>query len=133
MRLQEIIVAATLTLALQMLTLPPDAERMFAVAKGESAAAPHAVVCVMRNRVLAGWNEQKVLNHFYAPPRSFNARERLRMMLAYRLGVGCNGWEYFSFSYDDVRKVCPNPDSFLYEAGGNHFYDINALRKRKCK
>lgn len=55
------------------------------------------------------------------------------MMLAYRLGVGCNGWEYFSFSYDDVRKVCPNPDSFLYEAGGNHFYDINALRKRKCK
>lgn len=133
MRLQEIIVAATLTLALQMLTLPPDAERMFAVAKGESASAPHTVVCVMRNRVLAGWNEHKVLNHFYAPPRRFTSAEHIKMLLAYRLGVGCDGREYFQFSKADVAAVCPNESSFLYEAGGNYFYDVNALKKRGCK
>jgi hypothetical protein len=115
-----------------ILSLPdPLVQRMAQVAKGESATAPDAVACVMRNRILAGWNPEKVLNHFYASPRAVTDEEVKRIANVLRTGEGCDHRAYFQWSKADVEQVRPRAESFLFEAGGNFFYDKHALRREQ--
>ena len=113
-----------------LLSLPePLVWRMAQVAKGESSLRPDAVACVMRNRIIAGWNPERVLNHFYAPPRTVTAEEVERIANVLRTGEGCDPRAYFQWSRADVERIQPRPESFLFEAGGNLFYDRYALKK----
>jgi hypothetical protein len=106
---------------------------MAQVAKGESGVAPETVACVMRNRILAGWNPYKVLNHFYAPPRPVTIEELQRVTTVLRTGYNCDRRAYFQWSRSDVAKIQPCASSFLYEAHGNFFYDREALRCKRSE
>lgn len=102
--------------------------RMASVAKGEDGVDPSNPACVMRNRILNGWNPELVLNHFYASPRDVSQEEYDRVRDTVLLGVDCDKRAYFQWSLSDENNIRPNPASFLYEVNGNVYYDINALR-----
>lgn len=109
----------------------PDAliRQMAMTAKGE-ASNPVYPACVMRNRILHGWNPYKVLNHFYARPRQVTEQELIDVANTIRYGVQCDPRAYFQWSLDDERKIQPNKDAFLFEIDGNVYYAYHALRGR---
>lgn len=128
------ILASTLTPARanenSVLSLPDDlTQRMAEVAKGEDGRDPTMPACVMRNRILNGWNPWKVLNHFYAPAIkniSDAEVEAVRAMLA--KGEGCDRRAYFFFTGIDFSHVHPAEASFLFNHNGNYYYDIYAFK-----
>lgn len=103
--------------------------KMSMVAKGESAIDPVHPACVMRNRIIRGWNPNLVLNHFYARPRAVTPEEYEMVSAAIKFGLGCNPDAYFQWSLADEKRIMPNPKAFLFEVNGNVYYTIDALRR----
>jgi len=102
--------------------------RMAMVAKGESGIDPVDPACVMRNRIMAGWNPDRLLGHFYAPTRPVTDEELERVREVLATGAGCDPRAYFQWSTSDVARIQPNPGSWLFSANGNHYYDRAALK-----
>jgi len=108
----------------------PDALilRYAQVAKGEDGRDPAMPACVMRNRILRGWNPDKVLNHFYAPARRVSDSELAAVKAAVLYGAGCDERAYFQFSDSDLRRVQVCPGAFLFRVNGNSYFSIDALK-----
>lgn len=104
--------------------------RMASVAKGESGIDLTHPACVMRNRIIAGWNPSRVLNHFYASPAYIDGREYELARRTILYGDGCDPRAYFQWSLNDESRIKPNSESFLFGINGNVYYDVNALRGR---
>lgn len=122
-------VVSPIQLSTPILDVPePLIVRMAEVAKGESGVDPTDPACVMRNRIIRGWNMYAVLNHFYARRHSVSEEELNAVRSAILFGVGCDERAYFQWSLSDVRNVRPDEKDFLYEANGNRYYSIGALR-----
>lgn len=102
--------------------------RMAQVAKGESGIDPADPACVMRNRIVAGWNPDRLLGHFYAPARPVTDEELERVREVLATGAGCDPRAYFQWSTSDVARIQPSPGSWLFSANGNHYYDRDALK-----
>lgn len=74
---------------------------------GFSAEAHAAVVCTMRNRVLAGWNPYRVLEAYYAPDAQPTAAQidATRLIMA----QGCDPRLYYALGGGDAWRPHKRP------------------------
>jgi hypothetical protein len=125
-------IASALVVARPTLAQGPDPDFAHAVAarcKGESAYAIGACTCTVRNRLLAGWSEARVLDAYFAadvPPTE------AEVTLATQMLIGCRTDLWFMFSTADrstlgLETVTPVL-TIVGATGAVHFYPRTALQ-----
>lgn len=88
---------------------------------GESSRAVHACACTVRNRLLAGWSEHRVLDAYYAPdvrPTARAVAEAGRGLA----GEGCSDDWYFIISPSDAAYLGWDVEDAVDSVGGVLLY-----------
>jgi hypothetical protein len=111
------------------------AQRVADKCKGE---APHALqhcACTVRNRLIAGWSENRVLSAYFAAPVRAT-QDELRSVDVVLRGDGgaCDARWYFMFSDADRRLLRLQDVPALYfvkgATGTVYLYALNVLDRR---
>ena len=111
------------------------AQRVADKCKGE---APHALqhcACTVRNRLIAGWSQNRVLSAYFAAPRRATEDELRSVDVVLRgEGGACDARWYFMFSDDDRRLLRLQDVPALYfvrgATGTVYLYALNVLDNR---
>lgn len=117
----------------QAAIVPVFAERVAMRCKGEASWAIAPCACVVKNRLLAGWDESNVLTPFFAADAAASATE---IDLVNRVLTGywpCDPRLHFMFSSADVEALgLTSADALLIASRGSWtvlFYEKDALHE----